>query len=870
MSYTRDNARRGLTLRSVVITIVALFAMAVWIQYEEVHATGGPLGENAPPNSAVGIILILLLISSLLYRLRRSLRIVTAELVVIYAALIVAAPLMSQGIWHRFPGLLAGIAHEQDFKSYESLPPMLWPHGDNLVPNHQFRDGLKGFTAAGDKPVTFEVIDRGEKGEWNSPVLRDTDDPAGASAIAVTINRVNAAGKEVLVPGERYLFTALIRANGFAGDSSYIVDMQADAGATRNLIVGTSATKPSFANPGGFARVGLNPVTIPSDLQQALTIRISMRGSGTAAVQDIQFFNNEAIEGLYSGIQIVRESEADGLGPNERGVLHVRPDSLHGLRGFVYLLKGYIPLEQWLRPAVAWTILISAIFLALYGANILMRRQWVANERFTLPLTYFPKMLFATETDANGKRYLPIFRNRIMWIGFGIAFVIALLKGFHFYNPDIPAPVFPPVPFSENVQAPWMKALLANVGIGLSIGAGISLVVLAVALLVETDILFSLWSMFLLFQFWFMFGKTANMNAIPGYPWRHEQNIGGYIAYALLAVWVARSHLLRLLRLVVGKGGQTEEERDERRTYRGAILMLAVAFITIAAWSIWTRMGATVGLIFFGYIVLTGFALSKIRAECGAPFGYITPYFGLYFVGAIGGMAAFKATGLLVATMASGFMCVSVFLLIAPAQLEMIEVGRHFNVRRRDVGAGLWMGLLGGIFIGGFAVLCWSYAIGANNMEYKWPYTQNWYYNDYRAAEANADRAFASGTIGEAPESQPLNFVKNPKAKGIGIGAVITVIIAVVRARFAWFPFHPVGYVLAPTFFIMGTWFPIFLAWLIRSILLKIGGARMIRHGIVPCAIGIFLGAIASIVFFDIIGLYLRAQGVTKVYASIP
>ena len=34
---------------------------------------------------------------------------------------------MTQGMWHRMFGLLAAIPHNQDFKSYESLPPMLWP-----------------------------------------------------------------------------------------------------------------------------------------------------------------------------------------------------------------------------------------------------------------------------------------------------------------------------------------------------------------------------------------------------------------------------------------------------------------------------------------------------------------------------------------------------------------------------------------------------------------------------------------------------------------------------------------------------------------------------------------------------------------------
>ena len=41
-------------------------------------------------------------------------------------------------------------------------------------------------------------------------------------------------------------------------------------------------------------------------------------------------------------------------------------------------------------------------------------------------------------------------------------------------------------------------------------------------------------------------------------------------------------------------------------------------------------------------------------------------------------------------------------LLIAPVQVEMLEMGRHFNIRRRDVGAGLSLGLLGGLFYKSF------------------------------------------------------------------------------------------------------------------------------------------------------------------------
>jgi hypothetical protein len=281
-------------------------------------------------------------------------------------------------------------------------------------------------------------------------------------------------------------------------------------------------------------------------------------------------------------------------------------------------------------------------------------------------------------------------------------------------------------------------------------------------------------------------------------------------------------------------------------------------------------MGVLASLLFFGYMLTCGFAASKIRAECGAPFGYLTPYYGMQFVAAIGGFALFKSTGMLVATIAAGFMCTSCFLLIAPVQIEMMQLGRRFQVRSRDVGAGLTLGLLGGLLIGGFVVLAWAYGVGANNLRTGWPYEQNWYLGQFRSGLANADRALLGDPAAAAATARPLDFVANPDAKGLAIGAAGTGILAVLRARVPGFPFHPLGYILAPTHFMQGTWLVLLTAWLVRLTLLRIGGVRMIRHGLVPFCIGMFLACIASIVVFDIVGLVLRFQGVTELYSALP
>lgn len=859
-------AQRGLTFRSAIVACVALFLMGVWIEYEELYNTyGGPLAENSPPNSAVGVIWLLLILSAGLYKLRKSLRLGSAELVVIYSALVLAAPLMTQGLWHRLFGLLSAIPHNQDFKTYESLPPMLWPHGPNLCENGRFEKGLDGFTHVGGGSLRWVEIDRKNKGVWESPVLSNDGDPAARASLAFTIPRFDARGREVLVPGENFLFSALVKASEFAKGSAYFVKWQADDRPEVLLLLNNDESRPSFALPDGFKRIGVSPLPIPNDLTNRLTLIIGLSGEGTLAVQDLQFFNVEAVEAAYAGRNVVRESDLASLDASERNSLVVRPDNLFSLAGLRYLVTGFIPLGQWVQPAIAWSLLIGALFLGFLGLNVLMRKQWAENERFTFPLTILPRHLFETTEGADGTIRYAIFRSRIFWIGFACTLPLVLLKGIQFYYPQVPAPYWD-VGLAEYVTDPVAKAYLQNVRISFYF------CLVAIALLVETDVLFSLWVSFWLFQLWNLCGRAFNLTSTPGYPWEFQQAMGAFIAYAALAGFVGRHHLADVARRIVGRV-RPDTRLDESRevtTYRTALLMVLASLVAIVAWGLWTKMGAMASLLFFGYMLVCGFAASKIRAECGAPFAYLTPYYGMQFVAAIGGFAVFDSTGMLVATIASGFMCTACFLLIAPAQVEMMELGRSFHVRPRDVGAGLTLGLLGGLFIGGFVVLCWVYGFSANNLKTSWPYEQNWYFTTYRSAELNADRAFEADTLGRSPETQPLNFLHNPDAKGLGIGAVTTGVLTYLRATLTWFPLHPIGYVLASSHFMRGVWFSLLLAWLVRLVVFRVGGAQAMRRGLVPFCVGMFLACIASIVIFDLVGFWLRAQGVAEVYSKMP
>lgn len=878
---TEQRPKRGFTLRAFVVGLVALLLMGIWIEYVERYCRyGGPLGENFPPNAAVGIILTVMGISTLLYFLHKPLRLASAELVVVYAALVLAAPLMTQGMWGRLFGLLAGIPHNEDFKSYESLPSMLWPHGANLVNNGRFTQGLAGFEQVGGGVIAWTNVEGKAKGVWKSPVLSNGGNTNARVALAFSLPR-HQQGKEVLTPGERFLFSVLVKAEELQKDSFYFVELQADQGALRDIFMSSSATQPTFANPGGFQRLGATRVAIPVELRSNLIFRIGLEGEGLLTLQDIEFFNVEAIEGLYTGRKMVTESGLAKLDESERDFTAVKPDNMFSWRGLKFLASGYIPLEQWAYPALAWSILIGGLFIGFLGLNLLLRKQWSEHERFSFPQTILPRHLLAEESSAAGAIHYPLLRNRAMWLGFGLTMPLVILKGLHFYNPAIPAPVLTSSFFHAYFSNPLAQAFFEDVSIHGNIGAGFSFALLAIALLIDTNVLFSLLITYWLFQLWNLFGKAFNFTRFPGYPWRHQQHMGAFIAYALLALVVARRHLAQVFRVIFSFGNVANLPLGgERGQYRLSLLMVMVALGGIALWSLWTGMGLTAGLLFFGYLLIVGFAASKIRAECGAPFSYMTPYFGMQFVAAAGGFAVFGSTGMLVATLASGFMTPASFLLMAPTQVEMMELGSQLNVRPRDLWAGLFLGLLGALFIGGFVLLCWGYGLGVDRLETSWPYSQNWFFNEFRAGEAAADRAFSaaggsagggeSGTLSATPETRPMDVVHNLNAKGLGIGALITLALAALRSLFMWFPLHPIGYVLAPSSFMKGFWFCALLAWLVRLLILRLGGARMIREGLMPFCLGMFLACIFSIVLFDLAGIVLRLQGISNIYSGLP
>ena len=71
----------------------------------------------------------------------------------------------------------------------------------------------------------------------------------------------------------------------------------------------------------------------------------------------------------------------------------------------------------------------------MIAAMVILRRQWIVNERLIFPLMQVP--LAMVEEAKPGDRLSGFFKNPVMWVGFSLPALWGTLHGLYNYFPDI-------------------------------------------------------------------------------------------------------------------------------------------------------------------------------------------------------------------------------------------------------------------------------------------------------------------------------------------------------------------------------------------------------------------------------------------------
>ena len=248
----------------------------------------------------------------------------------------------------------------------------------------------------------------------------------------------------------------------------------------------------------------------------------------------------------------------------------------HRYRGRAPVLRGTaqgstIPWSAWSRPLVAWICFIFAFYWVLFCLGVLLRGQWVANERLVFPLTRLP--LAMLEGADSAPLLGGLFKNRLLWLGFAVPLFILSWNSLNYYHD-----AFQPIALTGSLscsKAPSACLADQSADLGPSLPDGTQRLL-----------------QYLVFLF-ILHPRESRLR--PHRPrtrrWRYldlgggsvpvsHQQAGGLLVLTLFVMWTARTHLSRLWSQAL-KGEPAPGELMAPRTAFGG-LAIGVAFVV--AW----------------------------------------------------------------------------------------------------------------------------------------------------------------------------------------------------------------------------------------------------------------------------------------------
>jgi len=508
--------------------------------------------------------------------------------------------------------------------------------------------------------------------------------------------------------------------------------------------------------------------------------------------------------------------------------------------------SAHVPWSLWSLPLAAWISFFIALFLANLFLLLILKRQWISHERLAFPIALVP-LETVRERDVAGRRLGVLPTSWMFWIGFLIAVVLSLQARL----PSI-LPSFPAIPVnSETVLIPWQK-------VGPLAGLGDVYLILypdiiALAYLIPKELSFSVW-------FFWVIRVASTVAAIAAgatpqkpeewygttFPAPYYQGGGAVIALTIWSLWVARRHLGHVLRFAL-TGRPETPYAAEPFTYRTLVLglLLSFGYLVFFCWLAGVRI--IVGIALIGLILTYHIVWARLRAENGMSF-IAFPFEVNEMLFQPLGSAAFRPAEIITVHALRwayfpgwGESCE----VVTGGTLDSLKIADSANISQRRLTIALVGGFLLSLFIGAPMVLAACYHWGMLQLHAP---TGGWLDGVVRSV----------GTVNYDLITSPSRF--NPIAViALAAGAAFTFFLGVMRLRFWWWPFHPVGYLAANVWGSQWWYMPMFVGWVLKSLAIRYGGLRLYQQTI-PTAIGVIIGTQLVSVLWNVIAWWARAS----------
>ncbi len=476
---------------------------------------------------------------------------------------------------------------------------------------------------------------------------------------------------------------------------------------------------------------------------------------------------------------------------------------LHGLKGYYEGNSSFYVSEHfkaWLKPVAWWTVMLTTMAFAMLCLNVILRRQWTEREKLSYPIIQLP--LNMTSPDRSD-----FWGNRMLWLGFALAASINTFNSLHSIFPSIPG-----VPLRSDIRYLFTDEPWNAIG---RIRIGVMPFAMGLAFVMPLDLSFSCWFFFLFWKAQRILGAVAGWQNLPGFPYEEAQSSGAYLAIALISLWLARSHLRQLLKMLFGRA--TIEDSDGPMRYRSAFIGLAgsLTFLTVLCWR--AGMSVQIAAAFWAIFFVLSIAITWMRAELGhpahelywrGPDAILTTTIGPRRMGASSLTVISTLWGITRAQ--RGHMM--------PHQMEGFKIASILRMNSRRLWGVMMLAVILGALASFWLMLDLSYQSGA--------FRARWGDEAFRRLERWL-------TYPSGPDIPACLFML--------LGFCLSLVFMAMKVRFLWWSLHPVAYPLANSFTLTWLWFSIFLSWLAKWLIMRFGGLKAYRQA-VPFFMGLILG----------------------------
>lgn len=491
-----------------------------------------------------------------------------------------------------------------------------------------------------------------------------------------------------------------------------------------------------------------------------------------------------------------------------------------------------IPWRAWSGPLLYWGSFLMVSWLMMLGLAGVVYPQWRHNERLPFPLLGVMSAPF--EDPEPGSSVAPIFRSKLFWISLGVILLIYVLLGLNTYFPSrVPA-----FPLKWNLRRCVEGTILRNLPSAFHTNY-IYFAFLGVAFFMPTRISFSLWFVPLLYAI----HQVIVVEYFPPHNWQAygDHRTGAMLSLGLFVLWLGRAHWRNVFRCMFTRGSGAELRRNRRAGW-----MFVSGLLGMFAWLKYMGLSSGWSLFLVADAFLVCLLISRLVAETGMPFLRIE---GIYPTQLI----TFAPTAWLTTPVVffSGMLGV---IFQVGSRVNATVMATHASALaedpsvpgddgRRSIGSGpLLAVLMVGVLIAGATVLAVSYRNGS---------TLDGKSRPISSFGAGKMTSVHDGLTKFAHGGFHPSRGYNQKA-AVGFGAVAAAGLQWACLNIPRWPLHPVGLIVANTFYGNYALPSLFWGWLLKVLILKYGGARLYRTAR-PVFIGMILGEVLAAVMWSII-----------------